>query len=326
MKSLNKKLILGQFALGACSLLSLEASATTYSQPGFIGAASYAYAQGATDQLVTSWNYQNEGSYLDPGAHPYATGTSSGLPDNSQVLSNAFSGQDQYGQRANATALVNMVTGSLHASVDSVGNTGGHAIAAFTDKVTFHSVNESTRIDIQYTIDGFLSPKSPSVLQFGSTQATLTSQLTLNAATGEWAMDPTANGQVNSGTGFQPVYWWGGISGAPSTVIDTNADPRYSLTQDASGTVTFTYKDYFIYSGTDPYAVAVNMYLDLNCGFNVACDFGNTAKLNFLLPEGVSFESQSQQLLTSVPVPAAVWLFGSGLLGLVGLGRQRKAV
>ena len=29
------------------------------------------------------------------------------------------------------------------------------------------------------------------------------------------------------------------------------------------------------------------------------------------------------EALTAVPVPAAVWLFGSGLLGLIGMGRQR---
>ena len=29
--------------------------------------------------------------------------------------------------------------------------------------------------------------------------------------------------------------------------------------------------------------------------------------------------------VSSVPVPAAVWLFGSGLIGLAALARQRKA-
>jgi len=29
--------------------------------------------------------------------------------------------------------------------------------------------------------------------------------------------------------------------------------------------------------------------------------------------------------LTTVPVPAAVWLFGSGLLGLIGVARRKKA-
>jgi hypothetical protein len=29
--------------------------------------------------------------------------------------------------------------------------------------------------------------------------------------------------------------------------------------------------------------------------------------------------------ISQVPVPAAVWLFGSGLLGLLGVARHRKA-
>ena len=30
-------------------------------------------------------------------------------------------------------------------------------------------------------------------------------------------------------------------------------------------------------------------------------------------------------VVSSVPVPAAVWLFGSGLLGLIGMARRKKA-
>ena len=29
--------------------------------------------------------------------------------------------------------------------------------------------------------------------------------------------------------------------------------------------------------------------------------------------------------LTAVPIPAAVWLFGSGLIGLIGVARQKKS-
>jgi len=35
--------------------------------------------------------------------------------------------------------------------------------------------------------------------------------------------------------------------------------------------------------------------------------------------------SGTVQSLAAVPIPAAVWLFGSGLLGLIGMARRKKA-
>jgi hypothetical protein len=36
------------------------------------------------------------------------------------------------------------------------------------------------------------------------------------------------------------------------------------------------------------------------------------------------FEVGSFQVVSAIPVPAAVWLFGSGLLGLVGIARRKQ--
>ena len=65
---------------------------------------------------------------------------------------------------------------------------------------------------------------------------------------------------------------------------------------------------------------------------------GNFAALNYTSPLGdfvsinLSFASGTDLLghwdattFTVVPVPAAVWLFGSGLLGLVGVARRKSA-
>jgi len=53
-------------------------------------------------------------------------------------------------------------------------------------------------------------------------------------------------------------------------------------------------------------------------------DASNTAVLSIDLPEGFTYTSGSGVLLTSpVPVPAAVWLFGSSLLGLLGVARRK---
>ncbi len=80
----------------------------------------------------------------------------------------------------------------------------------------------------------------------------------------------------------------------------------------------------------DPTYRGLNISLGVGCGANLSraggsgtCDF--TDPLNITLPEGVTFTSASGQFLTAVPVPAAGWLFGSGLMGLVGVGLRNRS-
>jgi hypothetical protein len=47
--------------------------------------------------------------------------------------------------------------------------------------------------------------------------------------------------------------------------------------------------------------------------------------LSFVLSKGDSITVTTRFEVTPVPVPAAIWLFGSGLLGLVGIARRKEA-
>ena len=73
----------------------------------------------------------------------------------------------------------------------------------------------------------------------------------------------------------------------------------------------------------------IDIWNVLGVGTGAAPD--NTASVDFnvlvLAPAGGSgyFDSISANQVSAVPVPAAVWLFGSGLLGLVGVARRKKS-
>ena len=60
----------------------------------------------------------------------------------------------------------------------------------------------------------------------------------------------------------------------------------------------------------------VTLQLNATCGADPGC-FSNFQIDNVTI---------SADLPSAVPVPAAVWLFGSGLLGLVGVARRKKAL
>ena len=69
----------------------------------------------------------------------------------------------------------------------------------------------------------------------------------------------------------------------------------------------------------------------ISCG---TCNIGDTYTLDYsaVVPDGdpsgfggVPYDLHLEGTINAIPVPAAVWLFGSGLLGLVGVARRRKA-
>lgn len=83
------------------------------------------------------------------------------------------------------------------------------------------------------------------------------------------------------------------------------------INQSTSNFITFD-----IDPGDDFYVVA-----EMNAsGQNGIADAWNTLTLNFDDDTGLAAASVS-----NVPLPAAVWLFGSGLLGLVGMAKRKKA-
>ncbi len=79
-----------------------------------------------------------------------------------------------------------------------------------------------------------------------------------------------------------------------------------------------------IWCTTDP-----AQYGDYYADSTAIGSYGSTASFYIdVLTPGASFTSESGATylnVSAVPVPAAVWLFGSGLLGLIALARSRKA-
>lgn len=76
----------------------------------------------------------------------------------------------------------------------------------------------------------------------------------------------------------------------------------------------------------------LNIQMDINPGGCLFCGAGVFEKVydsggNLISSHSVDGEiGQIERIfLTTVPVPSAVWLFGSGLIGLIGMARRKKA-
>jgi len=128
---------------------------------------------------------------------------------------------------------------------------------------------------------------------------------TLVSSAGDYVLD-TASGVVSLG--------------APDPVGTADGAMHFTVgTGQIAGVI------YFAYGGTVGIRV-VNVW-DINADGSLTASLtGIPGMENGPFPGfNAAFDLTGAGLVSAVPVPAAIWLFGSGLVGLVGVARRKKA-
>jgi len=107
---------------------------------------------------------------------------------------------------------------------------------------------------------------------------------------------------------------------SPFLAIANTADASDFFNDNVNGWVFYSWgSDYITSGGTSDVTASFDppLQFDLNSHY-YAFVAGGT-----VLPTGTTVDVGLE--VSSVPVPAAVWLFGSGIVGLIGIGRRKKA-
>lgn len=126
--------------------------------------------------------------------------------------------------------------------------------------------------------------------------------------------------------------------------VHQTTTPVTIITDDGAGNVTLDFSGWDMSwngipsiplgSGGDPEGVAnLTCYTDLALLTQGNCSGGDEYVLEYsaILPPGdpsgfgsVPYRLHMEGYVNVIPVPAALWLFGSGLIGLIGLARRKK--
>ena len=216
-------------------------------------------------------------------------------------------GAAQAGFLANDTAYTVSVTGGCFAFGDCTGgtNVGTGTFTITTDGTgSAFSVGSYSGIDFTATPGGLFQTAGPVAgsgtvsgtgqLDLDFTGRTGTAQYFPQYAGAAWNIDNCTKAGCTGATGVYEGF----TSGA-----DSNVDPTTGATS-----ITLT--------GTNLVATANGFTGTLVSVGNVGAAWGSF--------DGTPYTEVYNVTVSAVPVPAAVWLFGSGLVGLAGIARRRR--
>lgn len=208
-------------------------------------------------------------------------------PTNGRYAGNADGVQGTVGIRVEN----GVITGTGKFEFDTIPGTAGGAFTEYTGPNNYGLPEDSTGFTGNIDLSGNLTLTTTGILgTVGDFPSLLDARWNVN----------NFNGGTGTGTNFvgNPVN--------NNTAYDTFSTGNAS---NASGTINGA-----AYDGTT--AILVK-------GGTIGGDWGGFLGAQYFEVWNVGFSKTGD--LTTVPVPAAVWLFGSGLMGLVGVARRRKS-
>jgi hypothetical protein len=150
-----------------------------------------------------------------------------------------------------------------------------------------------------------------------------------NSNTGEWAT-PTETSSNPIGS-RNVINYWGALSLGISFDSTVDVNGAYFAMQGSSGNSTTGVRAHGYLNGVE--TSVTNWFTDIDAT-------NSWFDMNLTNVDRVVIESQAvingggwygmdnftyNEAVSAVPVPAAVWLFGSGIIGLVGFSRRKKA-
>jgi hypothetical protein len=134
--------------------------------------------------------------------------------------------------------------------------------------------------------------------------------------------------------GFDTSHGWSDDREFYNDYIEISEENGATVTlvqNNASGMIVYLAMPTITLNPNDTLRISLRMFTGVNAsnGLSATNDFFNTARLSLVLPPDAVVNTNAgvplEWLSTEVPAPPAMWLFATGLAGVLGACRRRRA-